>query len=84
MNLSATILIIALSAATLWNIYAQVCTICSLLHSALPPWDFLADFPRTQKVYKVIIYIIGYIALNARSTLYKSISVSNGTNGGGK
>lgn len=48
--------------------------VCSVLHTFLPPWDFLKDFPRTQKVYKVFIYLIGYIAFNARSTIYPSIS----------
>jgi hypothetical protein len=47
---------------------------CSILHSTLPPWDFLNDFPRAQKVYKAAIYLIGYIAINARSTVYKGIS----------
>jgi len=50
--------------------------ICSVLHSVLPPWDFLNEFPRAQKYYKLAIYIIGYIALNARSTVYQSISVN--------
>jgi hypothetical protein len=43
----------------------------------MPPWDFLSDFPRAQKYYKVVIYVIGYVAGNARSTVYRSISVQN-------
>lgn len=50
--------------------------VCSLLHALLPPWDFLDGFPRAQKYYKLAIYIIGYIALNARSTVWQSISMS--------
>jgi hypothetical protein len=71
-------IIAVLSVATLWTIYTNVCTICSFLHATLPPWDFLAPYPRIQNAYKVFIYVIGYVALNARSTVYKSISVTNG------
>ncbi len=53
---------------------------CSVAHSVLPPWDFLADFPTAQKVYKAFVYLVGYVAINARSTVYKSISTE--TNGG--
>lgn len=70
---------------------SAVVTICSILHSFLPPWDFLNDFPRAQKYYKLLIYIIGYIALNARSTTWHLLSVNNPsgpnanpTNGGSK
>ncbi len=47
---------------------------CSILHSLLPPWDFLDPWPRAQKYYKAVIYVIGYMALNGRSTVYRSIS----------
>lgn len=75
-QLTEILLIGSVSAATLWSIYTSVVTICSFLHTTLPPWDFLKDFPRAQAVYKVLVYIIGYIALNARSTVYKSISAN--------
>lgn len=55
---------------------------CSLLHTFLPPWDFLNDFPKAQKYYKLAVYVIGYIALNGRSTIYQSISTTKGNNGG--
>lgn len=58
---------------------------CSTLHTFLPPWDwdapFLSDFPRAQKLvtgfvrnrwYKLFIYIVGYGAVNFRSTIWKS------------
>jgi hypothetical protein len=48
--------------------------ICSILHTFLPPWDALDGFPRAQKYYKVVVYTIGYMALNGRSTVYRSIS----------
>lgn len=44
----------------------------------------LADFPSAQKVfymifgskyYKLLIYTVGYIAINGRSTLWQSISI---------
>jgi hypothetical protein len=53
---------------------------CSVLHSLLPPWDFLDQFPQAQKYYKLLIYVVGYVALNGRSTVYRSIS-ANKTNG---
>jgi len=65
------------------DILTRTVFIASILHSALPPWDFLNDFPKAQKVYKAAIYLIGYIAINARSTVYKSISTETlgGVNG---
>ena len=59
----------------LLDLVTETVVACSILHSFLPPWDFLNDFPRAQKYYKLAVYVIGYIALNARSTVYKSISV---------
>lgn len=52
---------------------------CSVLHTFLPPWDADAfiPFPTFQKYYKLLIYVVGYIAISARSTVYKSISTSN-------
>jgi hypothetical protein len=49
----------------------------SVLHTVLPPWDFLDEFPTAQKLYKVFVYLVGYVALNARSTVYQKISVNN-------
>ena len=60
-------------------ITVHVVTACSLLHTLLPPWEAFSDFPRVQKYYKLAVYIIGYIALNGRSTVYKSLSTSDGT-----
>jgi len=51
---------------------------CSLLHTMCPPWEVLNDFPVAQKYYKVFIYTIGFVALNGRSTVYKSISTTEG------
>lgn len=48
----------------------------------------LVEFPTAQKYfyklfnnrwYKVLVYLAGYIAINARSTIWKSISVNNPT-----
>ena len=61
------------------DIGTEAVVVCSLLHSFLPPWDFLNDFPRAQKYYKLAVYVIGYVALNGRSTVYRSISTQNGT-----
>ena len=61
----------------IFAIVAMISFVCSILHTFLPPWDFLNDFPRAQKYYKVVVYVIGYIAVNARSTVYNKISVNN-------
>ena len=46
----------------------------------------LADFPTAQKLfygafnnrwYKLIVYTVGYVALNGRSTVWRFISVNN-------
>jgi len=46
----------------------------------------LAEFPRAQRTfraafnnrwYRLFVYTVGYIALNARSTVWRSISVKN-------
>jgi len=55
----------------------QIIALCSVLHTILPPWDMLDDFPTAQKYYKLFIYVVGYVALNGRSTAWKSISVNN-------
>lgn len=62
------------------DIGLEIVFICSIMHTFLPPWDFLNDFPAAQKLYKVFIYLVGYVAINGRSTVYKSISMQ--TNGG--
>lgn len=65
--------------AILYTFIAQISFACSLLHTFLPPWDFLNDFPTVQKIYKAFIYVIGYMAGNGRSTVYPGLSTSNGT-----
>ena len=51
----------------------------SLLHTLLPPWEVLNDFPRAQRYYKLFVYSVGYVALNGRSTVYSSVSTKDGT-----
>ena len=51
----------------------------SLLHTVLPPWEAFNDFPTGQKYYKLLVYILGYVALNGRSTVYQSLSTASGT-----
>lgn len=53
-------------------------TVASFIHTILPPWEAFNDFPRVQKYYKVLVYIIGYAALNGRSTVYPSLSTNDG------
>jgi hypothetical protein len=58
------------------NIITRVVFVASVAHTLLPPWDADAfqPFPAFQKYYKVLIYLIGYVAINARSTVYPQIS----------
>lgn len=56
----------------------EVVAICSVLHTILPPWEALNDFPTAQKYYKLLVFFIGYAALNGRSTVYPSLSTANG------
>jgi hypothetical protein len=59
----------------------EVVAVSSLAHTLLPPWDGFEDFPVFQKYYKAFIYVVGYAALNGRSTVYKRISVEKQVNG---
>jgi len=61
------------------DVIAKIVMGCALLHSFLPPWEILEDFPRTQKFYKVLVYTVGYIGLKARSTIYPVLSTKNGS-----
>jgi len=53
-----------------------VITGCSLAHTLLPPWEMLDEFPSARRYYRLFVYIVGYVALNLRSTAYaKQISM---------
>lgn len=64
---------------SLVDLVTRIVLVCSLAHTLLPPWEVFADYPRLQKAYKLGLYLLGYIALNGRSTLYKSIGTNNGS-----
>lgn len=53
--------------------------VASVLHTFLPPWEFLDDFPTAQKYYKAFVYFLGYIAVSGRSAVpyNKGISINN-------
>lgn len=61
------------------DIGADVVVCARLALTFLPPWEAFADYPRTQRFYKLCIYIVGWIALSQRSRVYKSISTQDGT-----
>ena len=61
------------------KITTEVVASSSLAHTLLPPWEAFADFPRVQKYYKLFVYIVGYAALNGRSTVYPTLSTKDGT-----
>lgn len=62
---------------TVW--VTGVIAVCSLLHTVLPPWEIFNDYPSIQKWYKLMVIIIGALALNGRSRIYSSISTKSGT-----
>lgn len=66
------------SMGSIWAVYANVVTVCTWLHNILPPWEFLDQFPTAQKYYKLLVYLIGYAAGSARSTIWSSISTNDG------
>lgn len=55
----------------------EIVACCSILHTFLPPWDFLSDFPKLQKIYKAFVYVVGFLAISGRSTVYKTLSIKN-------
>lgn len=63
---------------TLVDELTRIVAICSVLHTLLPPWEVLNDFPSAQKYYKVLIYTISYASLNGRSAVYGSLSTKGG------
>jgi len=58
------------------DITTRTVMVSSVVHSLLPPWDAepFQAFPGFVRYYKLVVYLIGYMGLNARSTVYKSIS----------
>ena len=65
-----------LTVAGLWVVVSNLISICSMLHILLPPYETFNDYPRMQKYYKLIVLIIGNIALNKRGdvvNLYPSV-----------
>ena len=56
------------------DIIARVVLICSLLTSALPPWESFAAYPGFQKWYKfLLIFVYRFGALNIKSMLYPGL-----------
>lgn len=70
---------IAVNLHELKDIAFDVVVACSVLHTFLPPWDAeaLKPFPTLQKYYRLLIYVVGYVGINARSTVYPIISINN-------
>lgn len=69
----------AFTMAAFWSVVSSVVTVCSFLHTVMPPWEAFNDFPSVQKYYKLLLFTVGYIALNGRSTVYPSLSTQSGT-----
>lgn len=63
----------------LLKVITEIVAGASVLHTVLPPWEAFNDFPSAQKYYKLLVYIVGYVALNGRSRVYPSLSTASGT-----
>jgi hypothetical protein len=61
------------------RIIAEVSFCASIVHTILPPWDWISpdDNPRLHKLYKIFVYVVGYVAMNARTTAFKELSINN-------
>ena len=54
---------------------------CSVLHMLLPPYETFDDFPTFRKYYKLLVLIVGNVALNKRGSvvgLYNRVKETNG------
>lgn len=68
---------------TSWvSIGEHVIVICSLLHMLLPPYETFDEFPTFKKWYKLVVLIVGNIALNKREAVVGIYSKSKPGNGG--
>jgi hypothetical protein len=73
------VIVLFFSAATLIAVHTQVVYICTILHNFLPPWEVFNDYPSIKKPYKVVVYVIGYGAGSARSTVWSELSTADGS-----
>lgn len=51
------------------SIVEHIVVVSSLLHLVLPPYETFDEFPTFKKYYKLVVLIIGNIALNKRQAL---------------
>lgn len=71
--------LIVFSIAGLWIIVSNLVSVCSMLHLILPPYETFSDYPTFQKYYKLVVLIVGNIALNKRESVVSLYpSVKNG------
>ena len=57
---------------TVFHIALRVVAASSVAHIFLPPYDVFNDFPRFQKYYKLLVAVVGYLALNARGKVIQA------------
>lgn len=69
----------SIGAVTLHQIYdwvGAIVLISSLLNSFLPPYEWFAQWPRFQALYKVLVMTIAkWGAINLKSVIYPSMTV---------
>lgn len=71
----------------MFDIGSAIVLVSSLANSFLPPYEWFAQWPRFQSVYKILTMTIArWGAINLKSTIYPSVSVDSQakTNGGTK
>jgi hypothetical protein len=58
--------------SNLIHIALQVIVGASILHIFLPPYDIFKDFPSFQRYYKLVLALVGYLALNVRTKMIQA------------
>ncbi len=68
---------ISLQAITLAQVFSWISgyvLIMSLVNAFLPPWEWFADYPRFQSVYKLFVKIVAFWgAIDIKSKIYPQI-----------
>ncbi len=61
---------------TLKDIGTDIVFFSSIATTFAPPYETFDGFPRTQKVYKLILALISYPAFSFRAKVYPSIAAT--------
>jgi hypothetical protein len=66
------------------HIIANFALVCSILYTALPPWEAFWQYPRFQSAYRfVMIFLLRFGSINFRSQVYQKIAATENVGGTG-